>query len=233
MDANIKHAPMRIMVLITTPKLAKKAEAMFKEGALPLQYQWNGFGTASSEMIDVLGLGNPEKRILISILQKPFADDMLKKLKENLLIGNVNSGIAFTLPMSGVNSFMLRMLEHLKGSDIELPERKEEMKMSDMKHALVVAVINQGYSEEVMDVAREAGAAGGTVVHSRRIGNKEAMGFWGMSIQEEKEMIFIITENDTKTKIMQAVGEKYGMHSEAQGLLISLPIDSVVGLREE
>ena len=85
----------------------------------------------------------------------------------------------------------------------------------------------------VKDVAREAGAGGGTVVHSRRIGNKEAMGFWGMSIQEEKEMLFIVTENDSKLEIMQAIGERCGMHSEAKGLVLSLPIDTVIGLEEK
>ena len=81
-----------------------------------------------------------------------------------------------------------------------------------------------------MDVARAAGAGGGTVVHSRRIGNKETLGFWGMSIQEEKEMLFIVTENENKLKIMQAIGEKCGMHSEAKGILVSLPIENVIGL---
>ena len=56
------------------------------------------------------------------------------------------------------------------------------------------------------------------------------MGFWGFSIQEEKEMLFIVTENENKLKIMQAIGEKYGMRSEAKGIVLSLPIDTVIGL---
>ena len=233
MDSNIKHVPLRILILITTPKLSEKAVDMFRKGAVPIQYQWNAVGTASSEMIDILGLGTPDKRIIISILPKPFADDMLKKLKTELRIGAVNSGIAFTLPMSGVNNLIFRLLENLNGGEMQLSEaanRKDEIKMADMKYALVVAVVNQGYSEEVMDVAKKAGASGGTVVPGRRIGNQEAMGFWGMGIQEEKEMLFIIIENENKLKLMQAIGEHCGIHSEAKGLVVSLPIDSVIGL---
>ncbi|MBO5030282.1 MAG: hypothetical protein J6C19_04520 [Lachnospiraceae bacterium] len=236
MDSNIKHVPLRILILITTPKLSEKAVDMFRKGAVPIQYQWNAVGTASSEMIDILGLGTPDKRIIISILPKPFADDMLKKLKTELRIGAVNSGIAFTLPMSGVNNLIFRLLENLNGGEMQLSEaanRKDEIKMADMKYALVVAVVNQGYSEEVMDVAKKAGASGGTVVPGRRIGNQEAMGFWGMGIQEEKEMLFIIIENENKLKLMQAIGEHCGIHSEAKGLVVSLPIDSVIGLEEK
>lgn len=236
MDSNIKHVPLRILILITTPKLSEKAVDMFRKGAVPIQYQWNAVGTASSEMIDILGLGTPDKRIIISILPKPFADNMLKKLKTELRLGTVNSGIAFTLPMSGVNNLIFRLLENLNGGEMQLSEaanRKDEIKMADMKYALVVAVVNQGYSEEVMDVAKKAGASGGTVVPGRRIGNQEAMGFWGMGIQEEKEMLFIIIENENKLKLMQAIGEHCGIHSEAKGLVVSLPIDSVIGLEEK
>ena len=236
MNFNVRHVPLRILILMTTPKRSEKAADMFRKGAVPIQYQWNAVGTASSEMIDILGLGTPDKRIIISILPKPFADDMLKKLKTELRIGAVNSGIAFTLPMSGVNNLIFRLLENLNGGEMQLSEaanRKDEIKMADMKYALVVAVVNQGYSEEVMDVAKKAGASGGTVVPGRRIGNQEAMGFWGMGIQEEKEMLFIIIENENKLKLMQAIGEHCGIHSEAKGLVVSLPIDSVIGLEEK
>ena len=93
-----------------------------------------------------------------------------------------------------------------------------------------MCIRDRGYSEEVMEAARSAGAGGGTVVHSRRIGNKEAMCFWGMSIQEEKEMLFIVAENESKLKIMQAIGDKCGMHSDAKGIVLSLPIDTVIGM---
>lgn len=233
MNPNEKQAPLRVLCLITTPKLSEKAADMFRMGAIPIQYQWNAVGTASSEMIDILGLGNPDKSVLISILPKPFADEMLRKLKKELKLGAINSGIAFTLPMSGVNNLILHMLAQLKSNEKDLPVRKDEITMAEPKYTLIAAVMNQGYSEEVMDVAKTAGAKGGTVVHSRRIGNKEAMGFWGMSIQEEKEMLFIVTENENKIKIMQAISEKYGIHSEAKSMVLSLPIDSVIGLDSE
>jgi len=99
---------------------------------------------------------------------------------------------------------------------------------------LIITVVNQGYSEAVMDAARKAGARGGTVVHSRRLGDDtEVLGFWGFSIQEEKEMVFIVANKAHKLDIMKAIGENCGLHSDAKGLVASLPIDSVIGIDQE
>ena len=59
------------------------------------------------------------------------------------------------------------------------------------------------------------------------------MGFWGLSIQEEKEMLLIVTKKENKVAIMQAIAKNCGMHSKAKGIVLSLPIDSVLGLDED
>ena len=77
--------------------------------------------------------------------------------------------------------------------------------------------------------AYEAGAGGGTVIPSRNIANEKVKGFWGSGFQEEKDIVLIVSDSDSKLAIMQAIGDKCGMHSDAKGMIISLPIDSVIG----
>ena len=229
-----KQIHLRMFFLITSPKLTNKAIKLFHTETIPLQYQINGVGTASSEMMDILGLGTPDKSILITMLPKHFADHMMKKVKKELKLGMANSGIAFTIPLTGVNSQLYRMLEQMESEDKQSPEKKEETRMAEMKNSLIITVVNQGYSEAVMDAARKAGARGGTVVHSRRLGDDtEVLGFWGFSIQEEKEMVFIVANKAHKLDIMKAIGENCGLHSDAKGLVTSLPIDSVIGIDQE
>ncbi len=230
MNQNEKRESFRVLFLIATPKLAQKAANMFSKENVPIQYQFNAAGTASSEMIDILGLGNPDKTILISVLPKHFANELLHKLRVQLKLGTVNSGIAFTIPLTGANRLILHMLEPLKDKEDEAAQRKDEITMSEIKYVLITAIVNQGYSDEVMDAARAAGASGGTLVHSRRIGNREALGLWGMGIQEEKEILFIVAKGENKLEIMKAIGDKYGMHSDAKGIVLSLPIDMVLGI---
>lgn len=226
-----RKLPFRTLFLITTPKLADKAAELFHRDKLPVHYRLAARGTASSEMMDLLGLGDVEKRLLICMLPKHLSDEMLKKLKKALKLGTVNSGIAFTVPISGVSNLILRMSEQFENGSSPLPEKKEEYK--DMKYALIAAIVNQGYCDDAAAAARAAGARGGSVLHSRRVGEEEAMSVWGLSVQEEKEIVLIVADAEHKRTIMQAIVEKCGMRTEAKGVVLSLPIDSVLGLGED
>ena len=62
--------------------------------------------------------------------------------------------------------------------------------------------------------------------------NLEAMSFWGFQVQEEKEIILIISTIEARLGIMKAITEECGMRSEAQGIVASLPIDTAIGLGE-
>ena len=52
----------------------------------------------------------------------------------------------------------------------------------------------------------------------------------GLGVQEEQELILIVADAEHKLQIMQAIGENCGVHSEAKGVVLSLPIDNAVGL---
>lgn len=228
-----KKLSLRILVLITSPKLAEKATKMFHNAAIPIHYALSAVGTASSDMMDILGLGSIDKTMLISVLPKSFIYEIMHKLKKELKIGTVNSGIAFTIPMSSANKFMVRMIEQYEESNNSLIEKKEETSVTDIKNVMIAAVVNQGFSDEVMNSAKAAGAVGGTVIHSRRIGDEKVMAAWGFGVQEEKEIVLIVTSTKNKLKIMQAISEKCGIRSDAKGMLVSLPIDSVIGMNDD
>lgn len=220
----------QMLVLIVGPKLADKATRIFRRSTLPVQYRLNAEGTASSEVMDMLGLGSIDKCILMSTVPRTLGDAMLHKLRAELHLGAVNSGIAFTISLTGLNKQLMRMLTKTDEENTSHNTRKVGNIMSDTKYALIVATVNIGYSGDVMDAAREAGASGGTVIHSRWIGNQEAAVSWGLSMQEEKEIVLILSDTDKKVEIMSAISEKCGMRSEAKGIVLSLPIDAVMGL---
>lgn len=232
MEQNQNSLSMRLLVLITAPKPANKAAKLFHQGAIPVQYKLNGEGTASSEIMDMLGLGSSDKSILISTLPKQFADIMLIKLKRELKLGMQNTGIAFTIPISGASNSILRMLHQLHQKNIPTI-RKDDFALSENKYSMIAAIINRGYSGEVMDVARSAGARGGTIINSRRIGTEEAASFWGLNVLDEKEILLILATNENKKKIMSEISEKCGINSDANGLVLSMPVDSVIGIEND
>ena len=228
MDNNEKNMSYQIIALITTPKSADKAAKMFHAKNLPILYRFNAEGTASSEIMDLLGLGSIDKCMLISVMLKPYAEATLKKLHHELELSAVNSGIAFTMPLTGANSLLLKMVKQTQEPLLKT-ERSGSNNMGDSKHALITSFVKRGFSSDVMDAARAAGARGGTVIHSRGIGNEEIAGQWGVNSQDETDIVLIIADAEDKVKLMKAISEKCGVQSAANGIIMSLPIDSVMG----
>ena len=66
------------------------------------------------------------------------------------------------------------------------------MTEQEKTHELIVVITNQGYTDQVMDAARAAGATGGTAVHAKGTGTELAKRFFGVSIASERELIFIL-----------------------------------------
>ena len=167
MDTNKRAYQM--LVLIATHKLVDKATELFLNMNLPIQYRLNAEGTASSEILDALGLGSVDKSVLISTVPQGFGEQMLQQLHNQLRLDAVNSGIAFTIPLTGASNLMIRMMTKID-EDNEFPQQgKGENTMTGNKHTLVIAIVDRGFSDDVMVAARAAGAGGGTVIHSRGI----------------------------------------------------------------
>lgn len=218
-----------LLFLIVPPKLSLKAEKVFRSLNTPEQYFVFAKGTANSTIVDMLGLGDPDKTVIIAPLQADRARSLIEILQDELYLGAPGTGVAFTVPLNGGSLGILQLLS------VGESDREETQEETDMHtdHSLILAFVNQGYSEEVMAAARSAGARGGTVFHTRRVESDDAAAFWGISIQEEREIVLILSKKDQKKAIMEAISESCGAKTDAHGVVISLPVDEVAGLKKE
>ena len=82
-----------------------------------------------------------------------------------------------------------------------------------------------------MTAAREAGAAGGTVIHAKGTGMQGAEQFLGVSLASEKEMILIVVKTELRNAIVRAVMDRAGLNSKARSIVFTLPVTSTAGLR--
>lgn len=103
--------------------------------------------------------------------------------------------------------------------------------MKGTSNELLVVISNQGYTELVMDAARAAGAAGGTVIHAKGTGMEKAERFLGVSLASEKDVIFIVSRTEKKNEIMQAIMQNAGLQTRAKSIVFSLPVTDTAGLR--
>ena len=99
-------------------------------------------------------------------------------------------------------------------------------------HECIVCIVNTGFSESVMDAARECGARGGTVIHGRGTANQEAEQFFGISIQPDKEIVLLVVPHELTDPILHALYRAVGLKTPGQGIAFSLPVDAVVGVSD-
>ncbi len=102
--------------------------------------------------------------------------------------------------------------------------------MNKTKYELVLCIVNAGFSEIVMDAAKEVGARGGTVIHARGTANREAEQFFNITIQPDKDVVMILVTADIKDAVLHALYQGAGLKTAGQGIAFSLPVDDVVGL---
>ena len=98
---------------------------------------------------------------------------------------------------------------------------------TDMKALFMV--VNAGFAEEVMEIARETGIKGATIMNARGEGASHES-FMGIVVDTEKEMILCIADDETAKLAMAAVKEKAGIQTPAHGICFTMPVDQVLGI---
>ena len=216
-----------MMAVITNRNMKERFKNFFEENGQAVFFETPGRGTASSEVLDYFGLEATEKMVYLAVV----TDNMWKKLKRGLIvrlqIDVPGTGIAFTVPLSSIGG--KKALQYLIQDQEYVKEEESELKGT--KYELLIAIANQGSIDAVMDAARSANAGGGTVIHAKGTGTEGARKFLGVSVAEEKEMIFIVTRTEEKNKIMKAIMEKTGLGSKEKTVIFSLPVTDTAGLR--
>jgi len=99
-----------------------------------------------------------------------------------------------------------------------------------MTYELVLVIVNEGFTEQVMDVAKANGVRGGTVFNALGTASEQAKKLFNISIQPKKEIVMMVIDTSIKTNLLHALYQQIGLNTPGQGIAMSLPIDEVVGL---
>lgn len=102
-----------------------------------------------------------------------------------------------------------------------------------IKKELIVCIVNNGFSDLVMNAAKRSGARGGTTFHARGTGNQDIEKFFGISISPEKEIILIVVNIDIKDEVVAAIYKDAGLDTKGQGIVFTLPVDDFVRNRNK
>ena len=219
------------MSLITTiieRGSGNKLMKLYMDNQVFTHIRCEGTGTATSEILDILGLGSSEKDIIFSLTPISTARQLLDRLDDELRGAAPGRGIAYTMPLTAVSNLLAAVVT------MSTKMEKENGGSRDMdkgqKNSLVLILVNQGFTGPVMETAKKAGARGGTIVRGRWVGDEQTEQLRGLASQSEKEMLFIVAPKEIRSQVMDAVNEKHGVLTDAGALVCSLGIDRLVHL---
>lgn len=207
---------MVLMVTIVNRGQGDRLASFFTQNGVAFNFLSQGYGTADKKILNYLGLGETKKDVLFSTLAYPQMAGLLQAINNSEFnLEHAGHGITFCVP---INNAALKIEQG--GTDMEHP----------YGHDLIVAITAQGYADEVMDVARAAGATGGTILKARGAGAEKAEKFFGVTIQPEKEFLFIVSKVEMRRGIMSAIVAQRGMHTDANTIVFSLPVSDIAGI---
>ncbi len=227
---------LRLLLLVTIVERGKAAGIvnLYREEKLHFDYVCMSLGTATSQILDYFGLAATEMDLVLTLAPRFKIKRVMQKADEKLMLHKPGHGILFTIPLSGVSSHLPKLL--CKADDVPdtfFTMESEEKKMDhpEIRYDLVLAIVNSGNVDLVMDAAREAGARGGTMLHARRVGFEDVENLLGFTLQPEKDIVTILTPRSQKQQIRMASSHAAGLSTEARGILFSLPVEDMIGLQ--
>ena len=217
---------LNLVITVLDRSRLRRMEKRYQTLDLHFSLTMFGRGTASAQHLLRNGLTATEKAVTMTVADTGATRTLLRAAKEKLYIDIPGNGIMTVVPVKSVGGG--NVLSYLTENK---PAENTQPKL-EFKHELVFVILNEGFSEMVMDAAVPAGAAGGTVVAAKGTGMKLAQKFLGITLAEEKEIVLIVARSDKKADIMRAIIEKAGVQTKAGAICFSLPVTQVAGLRQ-
>lgn len=201
---------------------------LLNDFSVALTFSVQGMGTARSTVLNYLGIGTSEKAVMFSLIPESDEQAVLDEISNKMSLYLVGRGISFTVPLSAVSEIVANGITSAAAA--KTVDGRKIMKDNERNYDLIVVIVAEGYVDDAMEAARNAGAAGGTIIRARSLANAKAEQFIGISIMEEAEVLLILAQREGKLAIMDAVSKSAGLKTEAGGMLFSLPVDRTVGV---
>ncbi len=217
----------RIMALLSIVEMGK-GKKLIKELSdlkVKINFQTVGFGTAPTEMMDIFGLGTKDKDIIVSLAAKGNVQSVIANFGDSVQSQVKYGGLMVVLDVSAASRVLSEILNLGSNQNAE----KENVSMQNEHHSnLIVISVNEGYTEDVMQVARKAGATGGTVIKGRLADVEQFAEYIDAKVDGEREMLCILAPHKACKQIMEEVNREFGLTSPANGIIFALPTEKAL-----
>ncbi|WP_163194676.1 P-II family nitrogen regulator [Clostridium thermarum] len=179
-----------------------------------------GKGTIKNTILEFFDIAETRKEIVLMGAEAATAHTVMEELNKKFKFYKPHHGIAFSTSITGIlgtKSFTSKI-------DNENREVKNPM------YNIIMAIVDKGKAEEVIEAAQEAGSRGGTIINARGSGIHETSKLFSMEIEPEKEIVMVISEKSLTETIAKSISEKLHMSEPGNGIIFIQDVIRTYGL---
>lgn len=216
----MQSTDLRVLTLILTPEQVNKLSRRARKNRISCT-KILAKGTVSNHFMQMLGIGSDRREMIKILLQKAEADSFLDTLSEELQLSKPGHGIVYmteAIACAGAHGFPRKPMENTAAQEDNTMYQK------------ITVIVDRGNADQVMEVARAAGVRGGTILHGRGSTGKEAQKIFGIEIEEEKELVVILTPASLTPTVFNAIAEKLDIDAPGKGIMYVEPMVETRGL---
>ncbi len=188
-----------------------------------------GRGTASNSIIQLLGLGDTSKEVVLTVVEQSREAAVVDAVK-NAVSDKKHFGVIFSLAVpsffrsGSMNDNEAQTL--INTGDENMADTNDTIAAKKDAYEMINIIVNKGYAEDAMAAARKAGAGGGTILSARGTAKDGDEKFFGMEIVPEKEMLIVLVPSDKKAEILDAVKSLPCFEKAGSGIVFSSEVES-------
>ena len=243
------HAPSgnggKLLVAIVGREQGEKIVALTKNAGARGGTILLGKGTAESSLLQLLGIGDSEKDLVLTLATEPVLAAALAVLQNDPWARKKARGVAFVLDVTTILRHALApagqaISPAAAATPAETPPSLStlsritppvgENAMQAPSHELISVIVNAGYAEDIMHAARKAGATGGTIINARGTGKEEDVKFFGITIVPEKDFLLILAAKDQAQAILEAIRATPCLSEPGMGIAFCINVECFVPL---
>ena len=213
--------PMMLLSIVERDKGKKLIRELEKKN-IRVNFQCVGLGTAPTEMMDIFGIGTRDKDIVISLGAESAVKDMMANFGSTFVSHSKYGGLMIVLKTSAANRILTEILSFNTDKN---PEKGSGSMKNEHHNNLIIISVNEGFSDDVMQVARKAGATGGTIMKGRLANVEQLAETAKNAVADEREILYILAPLKASEQIMNAVNAEFGITSAANGIIVAVPTE--------
>ena len=176
-------------------------------------------GTVNSSLLRKLGLSEIRKEVLLMVSQRKHTVLTINHITDTFHLEEPNRGIIFSTPLSTV-----------VGTHNQLSDLHDTDPVSDPTHEMFVTIVPEGDGDTVVEVVRQGGGAGGTIIPAYGAFAETVTRVFGIEINSEKDIVINLVDKQMANQIEEEFTRNIHFQDSDSGIMFSVDAQNVRGI---